>query len=400
MLIFPYSTALRISTPPVISYTVTLLCVFIFWLQLNFGVTESIWYVPQSWNPLTMISSSLAHGGYLHLAGNLVFFMAFTPALEVLVGHRWRFISILLFISLVSGISYSLSVIASENALPSLGLSGIVMGMIGLSAFLMPRAKIKVFWWYIFFWKTFYVPAWAVAIAYIGYDFCVLLFADNFHGINIVAHVAGGIAGYGYGYLWLKERREEISEELEAEIEAMQVRQKQGATSEEAFRYQRTTASIEKAKQEKLGHDKFMKHVYQCVKTDRNNVAINLLLEKYDTDTPVDELEKHFKRIEEWGPSRTMMCFGRLLINVLAEQQRFGRALVYIEKCQKVSPNFVLADFSNTLFFAKHAIDVGKFEIAKNLLVDTRDRYGNLVNHETCEELLHQILKNEIDIVL
>jgi membrane associated rhomboid family serine protease len=400
MIIFPYSTALRISTQPVISYTVTLLCLITFWLQLNYGVTESIWYLPQSWNPLTMISSSLAHGGYLHLFGNLVFFMAFTPALEVLVGDRWRFVSILVFIAFITGSSYSLSVIASDSALPSLGLSGVVMGMIGLSAFLMPRAKIKVFWWYIVFWKTFYVPAWAVAIAYIGYDFCVLIFANNFHGINMVAHVAGGIAGYGYGYLWLKQRREEISDELDAEIEAMHVRQKQGATSEEAFRYQRSTAVIARKKQEKLGHDKFMKQVYQCVKTDRNNVAINLLLDKYDTDTPVHELEESFKRIEEWGPSRAMMCFGRLLIIALAEQQRFGRVLVYIEKCQKISPKFVLADLSNTLFYAKHAIDVGKSEIAKNLLIDAGDRYGNLVNLEKCEELLHQVLKNEIDIIL
>ena len=400
MLIFPYSTALRISVRPVISYTVTLLCLVTFWLQLKYGLTESIWYVPQSWNPLTMISSSLAHNGYLHLFGNLVFFLAFAPALEVLVGDRWRFVSILVFISIFTGSIYSLSVIASDNALPSLGLSGIVMGMIGLSAFLMPRAKIRVFWWYIVFWKTFFVPAWVVAIAYIGYDLCVLIFADNFHGINIVAHIAGGLAGYGYGYLWLKQRREEISEELDAEIEAMQVRQKQGATSEEAFRYHRRTAVIEQKKQEKLAHDKFMKNVYQCVKTDRNNLAINLLLEKYNTDTPVNELEESFRRIEEWGPSRTLMCFGRLVIVALAEQQSFGRALVYIEKCQKNSPKFVLADLSNTLFYAKHAIESGKLEIARNLLVDARDRYGNLVDLEKCEELLRQILKTDIDIVL
>ncbi len=347
-----------------------------------------------------MVSSSLAHGNWFHLFGNLIFFMAFTPALEVLVGHRWRFVSILFFISIVTGISYSLSVTGSQSPLPGLGLSGIVMGMIGLSAFLMPRAKIRVFCWYIVFWKVFYVPAWILAVAYIGYDFCILLIADDFHGINIIAHVSGGLAGYIYGFLWLKPRREEVKEELDAEIEAMKVKQKQGATSEEAFRYQRAMAPIEQKKQKQREHDKFMKQVYQCVRTDRNSAAINLLLTKYDTDTPVNELEDIYQRIEEWGPSRTLMCFARLVINVLADEQRYGRVLVYIEKCQQISPKFVVADLSNTLFFARRAIDIGSFEVAKNLLVEADERYGKLVNCEAYEELLHQILKYEIDIVL
>lgn len=400
MLIFPYSTALRLSKPPIISYSLVLLCLIVFWFQLRFDITSYLWYVPQSWNPLTMISSSLTHGGWIHLFGNLVFLLAFSPAIETLIGNQLRFISILLFIAVITGISYSISVIASTAPLPSLGLSGIVMGLIGLSAFMMPKAKIRVFWWYIVFWKTFFVPAWIVAVAYIGYDLLVLIFADNFHGINIVAHVAGGVAGYAYGFFWLKLRREEIRDELDAEIEAMHVNQKYGATSEEAFRYKRATAPVEQSKREKLEFDKYMKHIYQCVKSDRNGVAINLLLERYDTDTPISDLETVYQRIEEWGPSRTQLCFGRLVILAFAAQNRFGRALVYIEKCQQASPKFVVANLTNTLFYANHAIDVGKLEIAKNLLVDARERYGDMVDCDRCEELLHQILKSDVDIIL
>ncbi len=62
----------------------------------------------------------------------------------------------MLFISFVVGISYSFSIlIGSSKPLPSIGFSGVVMGMIGLSAYLMPQARIRVFWWYIVFWKTF-----------------------------------------------------------------------------------------------------------------------------------------------------------------------------------------------------------------------------------------------------
>ena len=43
-------------------------------------------------------------------------------------------------------------------------------------------------------------------------------YSDN-SGINLVAHVSGGIAGYLIGFFWLKRCREEIREELDEEIE-------------------------------------------------------------------------------------------------------------------------------------------------------------------------------------
>ena len=66
----------------------------------------------------------------------------------------------MLLISFVVGISYSVSTLISSTApLPSLGFSGVVMGMIGLSAYLMPGARIRVFFRYIVMWKALYVRA-------------------------------------------------------------------------------------------------------------------------------------------------------------------------------------------------------------------------------------------------
>jgi len=401
LFIFPYSSALRIAQPAYATYAVTLVCVLVFLLQLSFPITESLMYYPMSWNPIKMLTSSLAHADWWHLIGNLIFFMAFAPALEILIGNRLRYLTIMLFISFVVGISYTFSILlGNSEPLPTLGLSGVVMGMIGLSAYLMPQARIKVFLWYIFFWKIFYVPAWIVAAVYIGLDIWEMVASDNYHGINVVAHVAGGVGGYCYGLIWLKDRREEVRDELDGEIEAMKIKQKYGKTRESAHRYKNEMDKQGAIRQKTRDFDKLMSGIYQCVKTQRDGEAINRLLNVYDISTPIAELEDVFKRIEQWGPSRTMLCFARLIILQLDEEKRHGRVLHYIEKCQAISPQFVLADLSNTLFYARLAIDSSRPEIARNMLIDAEQRYGQMVDAEQCRLFLQMASKDNIDIIL
>jgi len=365
--------------------------VLVFVLQLTSNISESLVYYPDSWNPLTMVTSSLAHANLLHLAGNLIFFLAFAPALELLIGNRIRYIGIMLLISCVVGISYSLSVLIGRSPdLPSLGFSGVVMGMIGLSAFMMPQARIKVFWWYLLAWKTFYIPAWIVAACYIGLDVFTLLFSSDFAGINIVAHVMGGVTGYLYGYLFLQERREDTREQLEQEIEAMRIEQKQGKTSSEAHRYKRHLDEVDTSKRQKQDHDRFMRNLYQMVKTHRNSQAVLTLLTRYGPNTPLHELEAQFEHIAKWGPSRTLLCLGRLIIEIMDREKRYGRVIMQIEKCQAISPAFILHDVSRTLFFANMAIDMGKPGVARNLVMNPQKRYGSLLNKDQCNHLLQK----------
>ena len=160
MVIFPYSTALTLSRPPYISYAAAALCALVYMLQVGSPITGALMYFPDSWNPLTMITSSFAHAGIWHLLGNLVFFMAFAPALEILLDSGLRYLAIILIIAFAVGIFYSLFVVVTgAEPIPTLGFSGVVMGMIGLSAYLMPQARIRVFCWFIIFWKVFYVRA-------------------------------------------------------------------------------------------------------------------------------------------------------------------------------------------------------------------------------------------------
>jgi membrane associated rhomboid family serine protease len=393
MLIFPYSTALTLGRPPYISYAAVLLCLVVFSLQLGAPITESLMYYPDSWNPVTMVTSSLAHAGFWHLFGNLLFFMAFAPALEILLGSSLRYLGIMLLVALVSGLSYSLwTVISGAEVIPTLGFSGVVMGMIGLSAFLMPHARVRVFCWLIV-WKTFFVPAWIVAAIYLGLDVWAMLTLNDFGGINLVAHVAGGLTGYLYGVLRLVDRKQEISDELAEEIEAMRIQQRHGKTRAEAYRYKKATDPLIVEREQARDYDKFMSQIYQMVKTHRDSEAVLQLLSRYDLQSLYTEIEPVFERAFEWGPSRSLACLGRLLIQILDRENRHGRALHYIERCQSLSPQFILPDVSRTLFYAQMALDTGKPIVAKNLVDNSAQRYGTLVNTQQFTHLLQLVMK-------
>ncbi len=390
MLIIPYSTALTLARPPYISYALVAICLLVFTLQRATSITASLAYYPDSWNPITMLSASFAHLNLWHLFGNLIFFIAFAPALEILIGNSLRFIGIILCISVTVGVGYSLWIVitASPN-IPAVGFSGVVTGMIGLSAYLMPRARIRVFCW-LLVWKTIFVPAWVLAIIYIGLDVWNMLITSSIGGTAFVGHVAGGLAGFACGWLWLGERKFEISDQLNDEIEAMKIEQRHGKTRAEAHRYQKAVDPLIAERKRARDYDKFMGQVYQMVKTHRDSEAVLELLTRYDQQTLFTELEPVFERVYEWGPSRTLACFGRLLIHNLEREQRHGRALFYIECCQNLSPQFALPDLSRVLFYAQMALDTGKPLIARNLVFNAAERYAGQVNAQQCHHLLQK----------
>ncbi len=136
----------------------------------------------------------LAHGDWWHLPGNLIFFLAFAPSVELLLQSSVKYVATIIAISFVTAVTYSISTFIQGAPVPTLGLSGVVMGMIGLSAYLMPHAKIRTFVWFIVFVKNLYIPAWIFAVWYIGWDAFELFSNSDNVGVNLVAHVSGGIS--------------------------------------------------------------------------------------------------------------------------------------------------------------------------------------------------------------
>lgn len=176
---------------------------------------EGLTYYTGSWNPATMITSSFAHGDWGHIIFNLVFFFAFAAAVEVLIGPAW-YITFVLVDSLFIGLTGSMAAAATDQHYWTLGLSGVVMGMMGLFAYLLPRGKIKCYYFFIVIFGSVAVPAWMLTAWYLGGDLFTLFTREDYGSVNVMAHVMGGLGGYLFGVLFLSEIRKDAEHTQDA----------------------------------------------------------------------------------------------------------------------------------------------------------------------------------------
>ncbi len=174
-------------------------------------------YYTGSWNPWTMITSSFAHGDWGHIIFNLVFFFAFAAGVELLIGSLW-FATFVLVDSLFIGVTGSMAAAAAGSHYWTLGLSGVVMGMMGLFAYLLPKGKIRCYYFFIVIFGSIAIPAWILAAWYIGGDIVQLFTSENHGVVNVMAHVMGGIGGYLFGLAFLRKIRRN-AEDIQYEFE-------------------------------------------------------------------------------------------------------------------------------------------------------------------------------------
>ena len=63
---------------------------------------------------------------------------------------------------------------------------------------------------------------------------------------------------------------------------------------------------------------------------------------------------------------------------------------MYIDKCQQISPQFMLSDLSRVLHYAELSLQAGRLDVCKNLTAGAAKRYAGLVNSEQCNHLFEQ----------
>jgi len=174
------------------------------------SLTAKLYYAPGSFSFANMVTAVFAHGSVSHLLGNLFFFFAFAASVEIIVGIV-AFTGIILALAIGTNLSYSTVMFANIEALPTLGLSGVVMGMIGLFVFLLPTANIRCFFWFLVIVRILRIPAWFLATWYIGWDILQLYAHDSGSNINLVAHVSGAVIGLLIGLIFYRNKRPVIT---------------------------------------------------------------------------------------------------------------------------------------------------------------------------------------------
>jgi membrane associated rhomboid family serine protease len=185
-----------------------------FRLQAPSILTARLWYPPDSWNPLRMLTASVAHGSWAHLMGNLLFFYAFAATIEILLGPI-LYLLVLVALAIGTHSVYSIVMMGNAHALPTVGLSGIVMGMIALFVYFIPRARISCFLWLVVFYRRFAIPAWILAAWYIGWDLYTELRGAPDTRVNVIAHLSGAAIGFLLGFTLFRRKRHWAQELVE-----------------------------------------------------------------------------------------------------------------------------------------------------------------------------------------
>jgi membrane associated rhomboid family serine protease len=156
---------------------------FTHWVELG-GDPVSIWrFVP-------LFSSMFLHGGWAHIAGNMLFLWIFGDNVEDVLG-RFRFV----IFYLLCGVTAALAqiVVSPNSEIPTIGASGAIAGILGAYFITFPRARVVTFI------PIFILPYFVEipAVVFLGIWFVMQLF----HGLSDLGAVTtahGGIAWWAH----------------------------------------------------------------------------------------------------------------------------------------------------------------------------------------------------------
>ncbi|HEY3295898.1 MAG TPA: rhomboid family intramembrane serine protease [bacterium] len=148
---------------------------------------------PAHW--FTLISSMFLHGGFLHLAGNMLYLWIFGNNVEDYLGH-FRFTLFYFACGIVAALTHAVSDVLST--VPMIGASGAISGVLGAYLLLYPKARVVLLIWFFFFLRFVRVPAFVV----LGFWFVMQLSGilsspiNQAGGVALWAHVGGFIFGF------------------------------------------------------------------------------------------------------------------------------------------------------------------------------------------------------------
>ncbi|MCP4583312.1 MAG: rhomboid family intramembrane serine protease [candidate division Zixibacteria bacterium] len=153
--------------------------------------------------PLTLITSQFLHVSLLHLLFNMLFLWVFGDNVEAKLG----FIRYILFY-LMCGVSAGIfQVVTSPNAaIPLIGSSGAIAGVMGAYFLRFPKAKVQALIIIIFYIRVMKIPA----IIYLGawlilqVIFGAPTLGDETGGVAYFAHIGGFIGGMVLFKVWEK----------------------------------------------------------------------------------------------------------------------------------------------------------------------------------------------------
>jgi len=206
-------------TTPVVTISIIALNVLVFIYELSLGRAVdafTLYYglVPAAFSWTNVFTSMFLHGSFLHVTGNMLYLWIFGDNVEDRMGHG-RFLVFYLLCGMAAALAQTVT--APESAIPMVGASGAIAGVMGAYFVLYPRSRIVTLIPIFFFFQVIEVPA----IFFLGIWF-LMQFVSGVGsivsvgqtaatgGIAFWAHVAGFVAGITGVVLFKRPERQRV----------------------------------------------------------------------------------------------------------------------------------------------------------------------------------------------
>jgi membrane associated rhomboid family serine protease len=152
---------------------------------------------------ITLFTAMFLHGGFMHIAGNLVFFWAFAPEIEDAMGHG-RFLVFYLLGGLVA--FFAQIAVSPDSTVPNVGASGAIAAVMGAFFVTYPGDRIKTLLLLGWFVTVAYVPAWLLVGLWMATQVLSQLgsmaSSTQPQGVAYMAHVGGALFGVVFARLF------------------------------------------------------------------------------------------------------------------------------------------------------------------------------------------------------
>jgi membrane associated rhomboid family serine protease len=212
--VFPIRDLNPTRTRPVVNILLIAINVLFFFFELSLGPRLEGFLMAAAFIPARVLGegggaglvpgatsallSMFLHGGWGHLLGNMLFLWIFGDNVEDRLGH---FRYLIFYILCGYAATFAHLFFNAGSAMPAIGASGAISGVLGAYLFLHPRARIVTVIWLFIFIRFVEIPA----IVYLPLWFLMQFFSgvQSLHaadpaaagGVAWFAHIGGFIAG-------------------------------------------------------------------------------------------------------------------------------------------------------------------------------------------------------------
>jgi membrane associated rhomboid family serine protease len=140
----------------------------------------------------TLFSSMFLHGGFMHLAGNMLYLWVFGNNIEDVCGHL-RFLAFYLACGVAAAFAQALPDPSSQ--VPMIGASGAISGVLGAYLLLFPHARVRVLIWFGLVWLRTVPAGWLLGFWFVFQLLSGLWSDPSQAGVAFWAHIGGFVAG-------------------------------------------------------------------------------------------------------------------------------------------------------------------------------------------------------------